>query len=112
MTRAREELYMIYASSRLLYGGVQPQSTQPVLSEISGDFQQQNPFGSLAGDAAGDEYNQDVRYVPELNAGDRVKHQLFGVGTCWRLTAKTLPSSLKTAGTKKLNIAFAPLEKL
>src|SRR6185503_2908682 len=39
MTRAREELYMTYASSRMLYGGVQHNPPSRFLSEINAQFQ-------------------------------------------------------------------------
>src|SRR5665213_334633 len=39
MTRARQELYMTYASSRMLYGAVQHNPPSRFLSEIDGEFQ-------------------------------------------------------------------------
>src|SRR6185437_5586261 len=39
MTRAREELYMICATGRLLYGGTQHNPPSRFLSEIDGNFQ-------------------------------------------------------------------------
>ncbi|HSX33352.1 MAG TPA: UvrD-helicase domain-containing protein [Candidatus Saccharimonadales bacterium] len=39
MTRAREELYMIYATSRMLYGGQQHNPPSRFLSEIDAEFQ-------------------------------------------------------------------------
>lgn len=39
MTRAREELYMIYATSRMLYGGAQHNPPSRFLSEIDTQFQ-------------------------------------------------------------------------
>jgi DNA helicase-2/ATP-dependent DNA helicase PcrA len=157
MTRAREELYMIYASGRMLYGGVQHNPPSRFLSEVDAKFMpsgNSNSFGggaaysanaggahtsdpaggaswappaSRAADAsmsrgnygatgpAGNEYvpvSDEPRYVPELNEGDAVRHQLFGVGTVVELDGDNATIYFKGKGAKKLNIGFAPLEKL
>ena len=119
MTRAREELYMIYATSRMLYGGAQHNPPSRFLSEIDAEFQPSETtfgFGS-AGMQSYDEplpptASTEPRYVPELNEGDSVKHQLFGVGTVVELDGDNATIYFKGKGAKKLNISFAPLEKL
>jgi DNA helicase-2/ATP-dependent DNA helicase PcrA len=133
MTRAREELYMLYSSSRMLYGGVQHNPPSRFLSEIDGEFVQNNVFEyEFSQRTNTDMFNQDTsyqsdsnpwdksnqavsdepRYVPDLNEGDSVKHQLFGVGTIVELDGDNAVVYFKGRGSKKLNIAFAPLEKL
>jgi DNA helicase-2/ATP-dependent DNA helicase PcrA len=119
MTRAREELYMIYASSRMLYGGVQHNMPSRFLSEIDAQFlptggqtyggDMDAPWtpGQTAGVA-----DDEPRYVPELNEGDTVKHQVFGEGTIVELDGDNATIYFKGKGAKKLNISFAPLEKL
>ncbi len=118
MTRARQELYLLHASSRLLYGGLQHNPPSRFLSEIDGEFQTttnyeptimfqpQVPGGST--NSAGSE----VRYVPDLSEGDGVRHQVFGVGTVMELDGDTAVIYFKGKGTRKLNISFAPLEKI
>jgi hypothetical protein len=92
------------------------------LSEIDGDFQQagspsyddgsrylDEPVGfGLAGQAASNE----PRYVPELFEGDSVRHKLFGVGTVMEVDGDNAVIYFKGKGAKKLNISFAPVEKL
>jgi len=134
MTRAREELYMIYATSRMLYGGVQHNVPSRFLSEIDGAHIEETAMGvsfgsSLAGSRP---YQQDryddsqyvapappgsadsgePRYVPDFEIGDGVRHQLFGNGTIVELEGETATIYFQGKGPKKLNIAFAPLEKL
>jgi DNA helicase-2/ATP-dependent DNA helicase PcrA len=110
MTRAKEELYLTYAVERTLYGGRQHNPPSRFLSDIEGASLAQNPeFDSLQG-ASSD--SSELRYVPELEEGDGVKHQLFGEGTVLDLEGETATIYFKGKGTKKLNIAFAPLEKL
>lgn len=119
MTRAREELYMLYASARMLYGGMQHNPPSRFLAEIDAEFQTAEPastnlFGSdsFGESSSVDEYNQEPRYVPELNEGDSVRHQLFGVGTVVEIDGDTVTVYFRGKGARKLNIAFAPLEKL
>ncbi|MGI9027800.1 MAG: ATP-dependent helicase, partial [Candidatus Saccharimonadales bacterium] len=125
MTRAREELYMLYSSSRMLYGGVQHNPPSRFLSEIDGEFVQnsgmQFDFGQAGRDksynpwetsAATAVTNTEPHYVADINEGDSVRHQLFGVGTVVEMEGDNAVVYFKGKGSKKLNVAFAPLEKL
>jgi DNA helicase-2/ATP-dependent DNA helicase PcrA len=136
MTRAREELYMIYASGRMLFGGVQHNPPSRFLSEVDAKFA---PSDNSIGFAGGTPYSattlrsghgayqqaetledltpkaplpEEPRYIPDMNEGDTVKHQLFGIGTIVELDGETATIYFKGKGAKKLNISFAPLEKL
>ena len=117
MTRARQELYLTYASSRMLYGGVQHNPPSRFLSEIDAEFQAvggyETPFSfqpSGIGEALTD--NQEPRYVPDLNEGDGVRHQIFGQGTVMEIDGDNVVIYFKGKGTRTLNLSFAPLEKL
>jgi DNA helicase-2/ATP-dependent DNA helicase PcrA len=155
MTRAREELYLYCASSRLLYGGVQHNPPSRFLSEMGGDLQsdagswgftqggggergvysqggghgmgggsfggfenfergsiQNTPAPGILG-APKNEFEDDgPRYVPELYEGDSVRHQVFGVGQIVEMDGDVATIYFKGKGAKKLNVGFAPLEKL
>jgi DNA helicase-2/ATP-dependent DNA helicase PcrA len=116
MTRAREELYLLYATSRMLYGGMQHNPPSRFLSEIDAEFQTGESFGPSPGllgqPNTDDEFNQEPRYVPELHEGDGVRHQTFGTGTVVDVDGDTVTVYFRGKGARKLNIAFAPLEKL
>jgi DNA helicase-2/ATP-dependent DNA helicase PcrA len=137
MTRAREELYMIYATSRMLYGSSQHNPPSRFLSEIDAEFQvdtslsfqglndMKNSFNEYdqtpdyedepTNDGSYDQtpaISNEPRYVPELNEGDTVRHQIFGTGTVVELDGDNATIYFKGKGAKKLNISFAPLEKL
>jgi len=119
MTRAREELYMIYATSRMLYGGMQHNPPSRFLSEIDAEFQTGEsvpvPLGMNLHDQSqqiSDDYNQEPHYIPELNEGDGVRHEVFGIGTVVDIDGETVTVYFKGKGARKLNIAFAPLKKL
>lgn len=114
MTRAREELYMLYASSRLLYGGVNHNPPSRFLGEIDSNFDSglkiSNNFELLG--APQNIIKDEPRYVPDLNEGDTVKHQVFGSGTIMEIDGDNVVVYFKGKGSKKLNIGFAPLEKI
>lgn len=116
MTRAREELYMLYVAGRMLYGTTQHNPPSRFLSEIDGAFVTDvaATFSSFGfGDSSMvDMSTDDVRYVPELCEGDSVRHAVFGVGTVMELDGDVAHIYFKGKGSKKLNISFAPLEKL
>lgn len=126
MTRARQELYMTYATSRMLYGGVQHNLPSRFLSEIDSGFQtnagsthyestwapqamfndslQMGPHPEVVPD--------EPRYVPEVNEGEQVRHRLFGIGTVVEKDGDMVTIYFKGKGTKKLNLSFAPIDKL
>lgn len=133
MTRAREELHILYASSRVLYGGVQHNPPSRFLSEIDGEFNAGDSWQDLSGwgmqaQAAGgraannsldgtDPYVQpaasdEPRHVPDLQEGDHVRHQVFGEGQVVELQGDNAVIYFKGKGSKTLNTAFAPLEKV
>lgn len=107
MTRAREELYLAYAMERTLFGGRQHNPPSRFLSDVNG---QATGYESLS--ARPEVFDDEPRYVPELNEGDGVRHQIFGAGTVLELDGETATIYFKDKGTKRLNISFAPLEKL
>jgi DNA helicase-2/ATP-dependent DNA helicase PcrA len=124
MTRAKEELYLSYATTRMLYGGMQHNPPSRFLSEIDGQFQIDSV--GLGGSLWQNSYSQAIeeiptrqkvdsgepRYVPELNEGDSVKHDVFGIGTVLEVEGDNAVIYFKGKGTKKLNVSFAPLQKL
>lgn len=117
MTRAREELYMTYASSRMLYGGVQHNPPSRFLSEIDGEFQSSTTYDqaetySFSPQTSESPVSDEPRYVPELNEGDAVRHKIFGQGTVLEIEGDNAVIYFKGKGARKLNISFAPLEKL
>lgn len=106
MTRAKEELMLTYAISRALYGSRGGNLPSRFLADIEA-VTLAAPALEIA--AAGVD---EPHYVLELAEGDGVRHQLFGFGTVVELQGETATIFFKGKGTKKLNIAFAPLEKL
>ncbi len=118
MTRAKEELYLSFATGRLLYGSVQHNPPSRFLSEIDASFQVESVslggsmWQSTYDQTPADDFNQEPQYIPELYEGDAVQHDVFGTGTVVEMQGETAVIYFKGKGTKKLNVAFAPLKKL
>lgn len=127
MTRAKEELYMIHAVSRMLYGGQQHNPPSRFLSEVNGESVIENSFlnhsyGFNNRPKRSNNYDDFVhptpifddepRYVPELNEGDGVKHEVFGLGTVMELDGDVATIYFKGKGAKKINISFARIQKV
>lgn len=108
MTRAKEELILSYVSERTLYGSRLANPPSRFLSDVDAL--------ATSGVVMSSDYTQpavaEPRYIPELNEGDGVKHELFGPGTVLELDGETATIYFKGKGTKKLNISFAPLVKI
>ncbi len=115
MTRAMKELNMLYANSRMLYGGVQHNPPSRFLSEIDGTTITDSPASNFQFQPSGmsqAKVSDEPRYIPDLNEGDGVRHQVFGVGTVMEMEGDMAVIYFKGKGTRKLDISFAPLEKL
>ncbi len=112
MTRAMQELYLLYTAHRMLFGGIQHNAPSRFLSEIDGQFITDSNYSFSMTDTVEDEYNQEPYYLPDFNPGDQIKHAVFGVGTITELSGDNASVYFKGQGMKKLNLSFAKLEKL
>lgn len=116
MTRAREELFMYYSTSRMLYGSSQHNPPSRFLSEIDSSILKQPPVQQSAFGLpeAQPDFTEDFSHEPQIQAsvGAKVRHQLFGVGTIVGVDGEMLSIAFSGKGVKKLNASFAPLELL
>ncbi len=132
MTRAKEELYLLHASTRTLYGSAQHNPPARFLSEISAESVEETStysgsFGSFSNrshsvkpsmqpDQTGWteqlKTDNEPRYAPDFSEGDSVEHQLFGVGKIVEMDGDMAAVFFKKAGVKKLDTSLAPLKKL
>lgn len=115
MTRAREELYLVHASSRMLYGTTQHNPPSRFLSDIEGGVQSAVPLPTATGALGADMvFDTEVGHVdlPSVHIGDKVRHQLFGLGKIVELDGEMAKIAFEQKGVKALNLSFAPLEKV
>lgn len=116
MTRAKEELHLLSASSRLLYGNRQYNPPSRFLADIDGaaSLTPSITMGDMS--ASSEPFIDEPQVVPDENAeiaiGDQVRHKVFGTGRVVAIDGTTLTISFGDRGSKRLNAAFAPLERI
>lgn len=106
MTRAREELFMLYASSRLQFGQRGYNMPSRFLEEIGYEAVPSNAFFGRS--AQVDELSQ----APQFDVGDKVSSNQFGVGEIIDTDGLAVTVHFDNGQTKKLNTEFARLEKV
>lgn len=107
MTRAREELHLSYAGSRLQFGQRSYNPPSRFLSDmgyeperaVQPSFSQHNDY---------DEWNDG----PGLDIGEGVRSAQFGVGEVVDVDGMAVTVQFASGVTKKLNVEYARLEKL
>ena len=130
MTRAKKELYLLTSYSRALFGGLQYNPPSRFLSDIDveeGNLVARDGWGSgssrhsqqtQTGYHGQEQFaaplvkNSEPQYIVELEQGDKVRHAVFGEGTIIDKDGDMLAISFKQKGVKKINSAFAHLEKI
>ncbi|MEX0934308.1 MAG: UvrD-helicase domain-containing protein [Candidatus Saccharimonadales bacterium] len=100
MTRAMEELYLLHARSRMLYGQSNSNPPARFIAEIGGVSTTDSTV-STTGIGAG-----------SIDVDDMVKHPVFGEGLVIAVEGDEAIVSFKKVGNKKLTLTYAPLERL
>lgn len=110
MTRAREELYLLTAESRLVFGNRQFYPPSRFLDDMEiAEVAPKEAILPSTGFTSSEPrvvFDEDSGILP----GTKVKHQLFGVGTVLAINGSVLRISFSGRGVKTLNAEFAPLE--
>lgn len=108
MTRAREELHLSYASSRLQFGQRGYNAPSRFLSDMGYEVARiiQPSFSRTHDDF--DEYMDG----PGFEVGDNVRSTQFGVGEVIDVDGMAVTVAFASGPTKKLNVEYARLEKL
>lgn len=109
MTRAREELRISYAHTRLQFG----QRSYNMPSRFIDDMK----LTPVTEDVADEVYLPDEELFMDdasafLQAGDRVKTPAFGTGTVQDVDGMAVTVAFDSGQEKKLNVEYARLEKL
>lgn len=108
MTRAREQLTLLHASSRLLYGTTQHNPPSRFILDVpaellsDGESQSASTFGQL---------HEPTFVHLELSPGDQIEHTKFGKGIVASVDGDEIVATFRGLGTKKLSLAFAPITK-
>jgi DNA helicase-2/ATP-dependent DNA helicase PcrA len=112
MTRARSRLFLTYARQRTVYGTARPGLPSRFLAEIPEDaiVREGTPR------TATEDWPDTERPVAVVAVGDAVRHKVFGAGRVLEVDGDG-PRAIITvrfdaAGTKRLALGYAPLERL
>ncbi|MDB5165762.1 MAG: pcrA [Candidatus Saccharibacteria bacterium] len=105
MTRAREELHLSYAYSRLQFG----QRTYNPMSRFLGDLGHE---AAMIAATPSTRTHDEWAAEPGYDIGDQVKSMQFGVGEVIDVDGLAVTVAFAQGQTKKLNVEYARLEKL
>lgn len=117
MTRAKQQLYLMHASARLLYGSSQHNLPSRFIADIpeeiinkpsSNNIVQKSNTQPTNEEPFYDEFSQEA----SLQEGDRVSHPLFGEGRVEKVTENEAEILFVRVGKKTLNLQYAPLRKI
>lgn len=108
MTRARQELHLSYASSRLQFGQRGYNMPSRFLSDMGHDIVQA-PVSFTTRTPEDDNVFNDL---PDFDIGDGVRSAQFGVGEVVDIDGMAVTVKFTNGQTKKLNVEYARLEKL
>jgi ATP-dependent DNA helicase UvrD/PcrA len=117
MTRARERLTLLHASSRMLYGGRNHNLPSRFLDELPDSHVERERLRPASWSGYGAPRQSQIaprEDVPALSTGDSVRHSTLGEGVVVGIEAGGLVT-VRFAGDgseRKLMLDYAPLEKL
>ena len=106
MTRAREELHMSYAYSRLQFGQRSYNTVSRFLEDLGGQSS-----AAMMPNAAHDQHDEWLEQ-PSFDVGDRVRSVQFGDGEIIDVDGLAVTVQFDRGQTKKLNIEYARLSPL
>lgn len=129
MTRAKEELTLSYARSRMMNGRVQYNMPSQFLSDIKGEsvkpannnydnYDQYDDYRHVSDNTGWairrpvDDQEPHYEYEDAtLGVGDRVRHQMFGDGTVLAVNGSTVKVQFASR-IRSINLEYAPLVKI
>ena len=109
MTRAREELHLTYAYSRMQFGQRSYNPMSRFISDMGDKIAAVSPNQPVF-NAPSDEpfYSDDIG----LEVGDAVRSSAFGIGEVIDVDGMAVTVAFRNGQTKKLNAEYARLEKM
>lgn len=127
MTRAREELYLLYARQRTVYGETRPRLASRFFKEVELDpdlsahaampkfiDESDEPFSFEPKNT--DNYDDSPRYVPDedvdLQVGDKIRHKVFGEGTVAAIDGYNISVEFDGRGIKRFNAQFVQFDRI
>jgi DNA helicase-2/ATP-dependent DNA helicase PcrA len=109
MTRAREELHLSYAYSRLQFGQRTYNPMSRFITDMGDQVAMTNPEPNIMG------YQEDEPFYTDeigFDIGDQVRSAAFGDGEIIDIDGMAVTIAFRSGQTKKLNAEYAHLQKL
>lgn len=109
MTRAREELHLSYAYSRLQFGNRSYNQVSRFIADMGNQVAMVNPEPNLMG------YKEEEPFYGDelgFEEGDKVRSAAFGDGEIIEVDGMAVTIAFLNGQTKKLNAEYARLQKL
>ena len=110
MTRARDELHLSYASSRLQFGQRDYNMPSRFLTDM-GHLVANVPL-DISAKNTNDQDFDDFMDIPDFSSGDRVRSLQFGDGEVIDVDGMAVEVKFDNGSQKKLNVEYARLEKI
>ncbi|MFQ5967494.1 MAG: DNA helicase PcrA [Acidimicrobiia bacterium] len=111
LTRAQQRLFLSHAWSRTLFGGTNFNAPSRFLGEIP-----EHTYETAKRKKRLPAVTDDLKPVSDLRTGDQVRHDKWGIGIVREINGggdrAEAVVEFEHAGTKRLLLAWAPLEKL
>ena len=120
LTRAKEQLYLTYAETRVYFGGSQNNPVSRFVTDIPEELIDiETPASSSKGWQNADDFfklDEENSFMSHnkslgIQKGDIVKHPVFGIGQILDMDDSTVVISF-SGGRKELSLEFANLEKI
>lgn len=111
MTRAREELHLTYAQSRLQFGNRSYNPASRFLGDMGEHVAMMDAPQPVFSRATARESYDGFDETPDMDIGDRVRSAQFGAGEVVDIDGMAVSVRFDRGVTKKLNIQYARLEK-
>ena len=109
MTRARQELHLFYAQSRLQFGSRSYNPASRFLADMGHAVAMTEPHMV---DHTPTSIDDGYDATPGLEVGDRIRSAQFGTGEVVDIDGMAVSVKFDRGSTKKLNVEYAHLEKL
>ncbi len=117
VTRAKKMLYMTYAQSRKYFGKIQSNPVSRFVEDIPDKLKEKSVSPNIfeGEDSLWQDYfeEESAPNFPQLNVGDKVRHQIFGNGIVADLNEYSVVINFDISkGKKELALEFANLTKI
>jgi DNA helicase-2/ATP-dependent DNA helicase PcrA len=119
LTRAKEEIYLLFTRQRTLFGSTQMNAPSRFLEDIPEKFMkhdsyyetQQKEFEKLLKNKKKRVFCSRSRNS-RFKGGEKVKHEELGEGVVVSAAGDIIVVAFKKAGIKRLSLEFAKLKKV